>query len=286
MLSKRVVSRTVILCVFVGISLLAVAAPVSADKTFSMNKQANKLYEQENYESALEFYDKALLESPGNNKLKMNKGSALYKMEQYDKAAQEFSDATGVEGEGARADLHYNMGNTLFRQGQQMAMQGNQNALETFKSAREHYITALDNRPEDIDTKWNLQLTNAVIEKLKQQQQQQQQQKNDQNKKDDKNKQDQKQQQQDKNNQQQQDTQKQEQEKQQEQPQKQQEKDRQQQQQEQKQQSAQQQKEHEKREMEKREAQRLLMQFSDDADELNKPRKKIPAGAKKPEKDW
>jgi tetratricopeptide (TPR) repeat protein len=265
----------------VALLLLIINSCLFADEVYDKNKKANKLYEQKKYAEALSVYEEALLESPENKKLSMNKGSTLYRLEDLEKAEESYKSALSVEDQKARADLLYNMGNLLNAQGDQLAMSGGPQAMEKFKAARDSYIKALDLKPSDQDAKWNLEITQQKIKQLEKQQQQQknqdnkdkQNQKKDQNQKGDKNKQDQKNQkkdEQEKDKKDQEDKQQQEKKDEQEQ-----------------QQKPQPQPQKSEEDMKKEEARRLLAQYADDANELNKPKKKVIIGkAKKPEKDW
>ncbi len=153
--------------------LIIIVTSLFADEVYNKNKKANKLYEQGKYAEALSIYEKALLESPGNKKLSMNKGSAQYKLQQFDKAEESYKNALSIENQKARAELLYNMGNVLNMQGDQLAQQGNQEAMEKYKAAKESYIKALEIEPSDMDAKWNLEITQQKIKKQKQQQEKQ-----------------------------------------------------------------------------------------------------------------
>lgn len=154
-----------------------------ADKTYTVNKLANKKYEQEDYAGALDLYDKALLENPDEQKLRMNKGNALFKLGKYDKAAEAYGEIDELDDKNVLADMHYNRGTILFKTAEQKAKSGQQDGvLETLKQAKEEFIQALDNRSTDRDAKWNLQLTQEIIKKLEEQQQQQNQDQDQQNK--------------------------------------------------------------------------------------------------------
>ncbi len=261
--------------------LLFLCCAVSADAVYDKNKKANKLYEQGKYEEALSLYEEALLESPDEKNLAINKGSALYRLQDFAGAQESYKNALSVEDKKARADLHYNMGNVYNMHGDQLAASGNQEAMEKYKAARDSYIKSLDLNARDRDAKWNLQLTQMKIKQMEQQKKQQQNNKDQQDK--DKQNQDQnkdgKQDNKDKDKQQkdQQDNEK---------------KENENKQQEQKKEDQQEKpqpkpKESEKKDMEKEEAMRLLRQYADDDKELNKPQKKMKAlMGKKPEKDW
>jgi tetratricopeptide (TPR) repeat protein len=264
---------------------------IYADKVYTQNKKANKLYEQGNYDDALEIYHDALLESPENKKLSMNKGSAYYQLEEYEKAKENYERALSVEDQKAKASLLYNMGNVLNKQGDQLASSGSQEAMEKFKAARDSYIHSLDIDPNDKDAKWNLQLTQMKIKEMEKQQQQQQNKDNKDNK-DQKDRKDQDKQQQDRNKdkQDQKKDQRQDKDKQDKEKEKKQQQQNQQKQEEEKKQSEEKpapKPEKSEEEMKKEEAMRLLMQYADDADELNKPKKKAAViKGKKSEKDW
>ncbi len=262
---------------FAACTCIAVLAAVAcSDELHSKNEAANKQYGNKNYDEALKAYDNLILEYPAEQKLKMNKGAALYRLGEYEKAEEEYNQAKDVKDKKALAALHYNLGNAQYMQGDKLSAQNNQQAMEKYKGALENYIKALDARPSDKDTKWNVQLVQKKIRQMQNQQQQQQNNKDnkqnkdnkdlknnqndhdknqDKDKQQDKNKQDQNKNQQDKNNQ---DNQKPE--------------------------PTPQQKQED---MKKDEAKRLIEQFSDDDKELNKkPEKTGIAGEKKVEKDW
>ncbi|MBD3314160.1 MAG: tetratricopeptide repeat protein [Chitinivibrionales bacterium] len=153
----------------VVVVLLACAA--HADQVYDKTQKANRLYEQGKYEQALELYNETLIENPDEKRLFANKGSALYKLGKYEEAARCFEKAQSLENPNELAAVHYNKGNALFMEGKKLAVNGGQNATAKFESAAQAFIKALDKNPADEDTKWNLEVTNAIIEQLRQQEQ-------------------------------------------------------------------------------------------------------------------
>ena len=275
-LTKAIVKPSLVKCVMMLIVMMLIAS-VSADEIGNKNRKANKLFSKGQYEEALKLYDDALLLDPSNNKLKMNKGSALYKLDQLDEAEKLYEEALAQEDKKARADAHYNLGNIQYKQGAQLESAGNAaSARGKYSQALESYVNTLKLRPNDKDAKWNLQLAHQKVNLLENQpdqeqdenQDQNQDDKGDQNKqKDDKKDQDKKDGQDDNNDDQSKDDQNQDQ------------------QDKQDQQDQQQPRDQDERDMKKEEAERLIEQYADDADTLNKP--KFQRGrVRQPEKDW
>jgi tetratricopeptide (TPR) repeat protein len=259
---------------------------IFADEVYSKNRQGNNLYQKGNYEEALKKYDDALLVAPTDTLLKMNRGSTLYRLNRLDEADSAYAGAISVKNKWKRADAHYNLGNIQFKEGDMLMQSGGQGASEKYKSALQNYIAALDLRPSDKDAKWNIELTQRRIKQQEQQQKNQDKQdknKDKQDKKQDQNKQNQNQ---DKNNKQDKDKNQNDQNN----------KDRNKQDQQnqnsgndkQQQQPPKPQPQDSKDAMKKKEAERIIAQFADDADTLNKPPKKQGFGLRmhKPEKDW
>ncbi|HEX2956729.1 MAG TPA: tetratricopeptide repeat protein [Chitinispirillaceae bacterium] len=153
--------------------LIVISAAIHSfsDETYSKNKRGNNLYNNKDYKKALEVYDDAILLSPSDSRLKMNKGSAHYQLGELDKAEEVYNAALSSDNKDQIADAHYNLGNILFREGAQMYQQGPLQALEKFKSAYDHYVKSLEIRPSDTDAKWNLQLAHQVMKQLEQQKQ-------------------------------------------------------------------------------------------------------------------
>ena len=270
-----------------GVALCICCCAFSAysDELYSKNKKANSLYQSKNYDEALKSYDNLILEFPAEQKLKMNKGSALYRLGDFDKAEEAYSQAKEIKDKKALASLYYNLGNAQFMEGDRLGAQNGQQAMEKYKAALENYIKSLDVRPSDRDAKWNVQLAQKKIKQMEQQQQKQQNNKDNKQNKDNK---DQNQQNQDKKNQdkqnQKQDQKNNNEKKQNDQQNQQQDQNKKDQEKQKPEPTPQQQKQED---MKKDEAKRIIEQFSDDDKELNKKPDKIGvAGQKKVEKDW
>jgi len=255
----------------ITICILVIFASVNANEVGNKNRQANKLYNKGKYEEALKLYDEALLHDPSDSKLKMNRGSALYRLGELDEAEKAYLDAlSSQKDKKTRADAHYNLGNILYGQGERLESEGNAaSARGKYSQALENYINTLKLRPNDKDAKWNLQMAHQKVDMLEGQPDQQP----DDQEGDGDDQQDQQQGGDDKNDDQNQDNQQN------------QDNDQNNEEQNQENQQQQQQQDQSERDMKREEAERLIEQFADDADTLNKPqfqRGKI----RQPDRDW
>lgn len=166
-------------------------------------------YQEGKFEDAYSQFQQTLKSHPqsgAEDKLQFDSGAAAYKLKDYNRALESFSQAllsrdTGLQGRG-----HYNLGNTLYQRGE--AEKRDDKKLSDWTNALDHYEQTLKLDPQDKDAKDNYEYVKKKIEELKNKKSQQQPspspsppQKNEQNQK--QNKQDQ-QQQQNQNQQQQQ----------------------------------------------------------------------------------
>ena len=137
-------------------------------------EQGNALMKSGNAEEALKHYDKAVAALPGEPGAHFDRGAALYALQRFDEAGQEFLRATEGKDGALKAQAFYNLGNAFFKK-------------EKFKEAIEAYKRTLALDPRDEHAKWNLELA------LRKQQEQKDKDKDkDKDKKDDQKKDDQK----------------------------------------------------------------------------------------------
>jgi len=145
-------------------------------------------------------------ESRAEDKLQFDSGAAAYKLKDYSKAMESFSQALLSRDIGLQSKGHYNLGNTLYQRGDEQ--KSDDKKLSDWTNALDHYEQTLKLDPQNKEAKENYDYVKKKIEELKNKKQNQPspspspQQKNEQNKQDKQNKQDQ--QQKDKEQQQQQ----------------------------------------------------------------------------------
>ncbi len=148
-------------------------------------REANRLYEQGNYDDAAEKYNQALVDEPDSALLHFNLGAAAYKRKQYQDALGAYEKAPAHEEAPARsAAVAYNIGNTRYRLGETLEGSDPKAALEHYAGALVAYRRALGVAPDDADTKFNYEFVKQKMDelrkKLEEQQQQQQKQQQDQ----------------------------------------------------------------------------------------------------------
>jgi len=179
--------RQLKLTILAIIIILAIPFTLFAQDAKDYIRKGNKQYSKEKFNEAEINYRKSLEHDNKSHKAVFNLGDALYKQEQYDKAAQEFiSIANQKIDDETTAMAYHNLGNSLLKS------QKLQESIDAYKNS-------LRLNPKDMETKYNLEYVKRL---LQQQQQQKNQDKNkDQNKQDKKNQQNQDKQNKDKQNQ-------------------------------------------------------------------------------------
>lgn len=115
-------------------------------------RSGNKAYDKAEFQTAEEYYSRALALTPDSPEARFNLADARYKMEMYEDAVQTLAPlkADSVASD-IRQKAFYNEGNALFKQSKY------QEALESFKSA-------LRINPADTSAKFNLAYTQKMLE--------------------------------------------------------------------------------------------------------------------------
>ena len=198
----KAATAAVALLVFLCASAFATAPGVDA-------------YQQGKFENAYKEFQETLKSHPqsrAEDELQFDSGTAAYKLKDYNKALESFSQALLTPDTGLQSKGHYNLGNTLYQRGE---MQKNEDKkLSDWTNALDHYEQTLKLDPQNKEAKDNYEYVKRKIDELKNKKQEQQPspsptppQKDKQNKQDQQQNQQNKDQQQQQKNQQQQDKQ-------------------------------------------------------------------------------
>jgi len=127
-------------------------------------REGNRQYKNEKYDQAEIAYRKALNDKQLKNIAGFNLGDALYRQKNYKDAGNQFDAIAQMHhSPDDAAKAYHNLGNSLLQAGQ-------------IRESIEAYKNALRQKPDDMDTKYNLAYARYLLKKQKQQKQKQKQQ--------------------------------------------------------------------------------------------------------------
>jgi len=138
----------------------APAAPASAPGL--------QLYRDGKYAEAYRSFQEDLKNHPDSavkDKMQFDSGTAAYKMGDYDKAVEAFSEALLSREKGLQENSHFNTGRTLEERADMD--KSDEDALTDLKNAQTHYEDALKLNPNNQAAKANLEAVKKKIERLK-----------------------------------------------------------------------------------------------------------------------
>lgn len=133
-------------------------------------------YQQGKFEDAYKEFQETLKshpESRAEDELQFDSGAAAYKLKDYNKALESFSQALLSRDTGLQSKGHYNLGNTLYQRGE--TQKSDEKKLSDWTNALDHYEQTLKLDPQDKQAKDNYEYVKNKIDELKNRQQQQQQ---------------------------------------------------------------------------------------------------------------
>jgi Ca-activated chloride channel homolog len=125
------------------------------------NEEGNRLYQEKKYPEAMKRYTEAQLEAPDSPQLHYNLGNVFFRQGEIEKAREEYRRALAAADASLDPRAIYNLGNTFFSQQQ-------------YQEAVSAYQRTLKLSPKDMDAKRNLELALLAMKKQQQQQQQKQ----------------------------------------------------------------------------------------------------------------
>jgi Ca-activated chloride channel homolog len=158
-------------------------------------------YEAGHFEKAKADFERRLQATPQSDKLHFNAGAASYKLGDFAKAVDHFTESLLSEDPKLREDSSYNLGNALVRRGE--AAKGSEEKKADWKNAIQHYSEALKLDPQNKQAEENREIVKKMLDDLEKQEKEQQQKQDQQQQKQDQQQQKQDQQQQKQDQQQQ-----------------------------------------------------------------------------------
>jgi Ca-activated chloride channel family protein len=126
-------------------------------------------YRNDNYTEAYQQFEKTLQEHPNTHardRIEFDAGTAAYKLGDYNKALEWFSQSLLSKDKSLQEKSHYNIGRTLEERADKA--ETNEKALGELQNAQSHYEEALRLDPNDERAKANLDEVKKKIERLKQ----------------------------------------------------------------------------------------------------------------------
>ena len=130
-------------------------------------------YRNGQYKEAFERFQQTLEANPNTraaDKIQFDAGAAAYKMKDYAKALQSFSQALLSPDRDLQSRSHYNLGNTLYQRGE--TQKSNETKLTDWSNALQHYDQALKINPDNKEAQENSAFVKQKIEEVKKQQEQ------------------------------------------------------------------------------------------------------------------
>lgn len=104
-------------------------------------------------------------QSRAEDKLHFDSGAAAYKMKDYGKALESFSQALLSPDRGLQSKSHYNLGNTLYEHGE--TQKSDDKKLSDWANALQHYEQTLKVEPQNKEAEENYEYVKKKIEELK-----------------------------------------------------------------------------------------------------------------------
>src|SRR6058998_1654445 len=151
----RTVGATVVLLILLSSFAFAAAPGIDA-------------YHEGKFEDAYSQFQQTLKSHPetsAQDKLQFDSGTAAYKLKDYSKALESFSQALLSKDTTLQSKTHYNLGNTLYQHGE--AQKTDEKKLSDWTNALDQYEQTLKLEPQNKEAKENYDYVKKKIEELK-----------------------------------------------------------------------------------------------------------------------
>ena len=125
-------------------------------------------YRNGKFEEAYSHFQETLKTHPqsrAEDKLQFDSGAAAYKLKDYSKALESFSQALLSRDTGLQSKSHYNLGNTLYQRGE--SQKSDEKKLSDWTNALDHYEQTLKAEPQNKEARENYEYVKKKIEELK-----------------------------------------------------------------------------------------------------------------------
>jgi tetratricopeptide (TPR) repeat protein len=141
--------------------------PAGAESAASLVSRGNELYRAGEYDQALAVYEQALTEEPDTGEVLFNKGNVFFQKGEYEKAREAYQAAAlHTKDLALEAAAHYNLGNTVFAEGQKKLETDPQKALSLWGESIRHYQEALRIDPLLKEAAQNIEVARLALKDL------------------------------------------------------------------------------------------------------------------------
>ncbi|AZR73242.1 hypothetical protein BBF96_07495 [Anoxybacter fermentans] len=132
--------------------------------------RGNKELARGQLEKAIEAYRQALVDAPDEPVVHYNLGHVLYKKEDFAGAEDHFKKVLNLSKDKELQNrAEYNLGNTVYRQGEAFLKENPLEAINKFETALQHYQNVIKANPKDKDAKFNYEFVKKKLKELKDQ---------------------------------------------------------------------------------------------------------------------
>ncbi len=157
-----------------AVALFCCLLPIS---NFARASAGEDAYHAADFLTASAFYSEQLELTPNDARLHYNYGTAAYKNNLFEDAAQSFSEALKSDDLRLQELAYYNLGNALFQRGKESLQTDKQHTIDLWQQAMDSFDGALQLDSVNDDANFNLALVKKKLEKLKQEQKEEEKQK-------------------------------------------------------------------------------------------------------------
>jgi len=143
---------------------------------YASSSSAATAYAQGNFTAAEHDYMAAAQGNPKQPVLQYDAGAAAYKAGEFPQAARAFQASLDASPSGnakrlaEQEDAYYNLGNTLYREGQKTQQSNAEQTVQAWTQAVKAYDAALQLHAQDVDSQFNRDLVSRKLAALKKQQ--------------------------------------------------------------------------------------------------------------------
>ena len=158
------------------VAAMALVALSAARPALAAPADAERAYRTGHFDEASKAYAHVAAASPSDSRLQYNAGAAAYKAGDLTSAKAAFDRALRSERLDLQRNAYYDLGNTLFRDGQKTVAQAPDKTIDAWKRSVAAYESALALDKKDADATFNRELVKRKLAELERQQKQKQEQ--------------------------------------------------------------------------------------------------------------